>query len=90
MRTAIYARFSTDMQSAASADDQIRECKAYAERQGWTVVLVECDEAVRAGAFGQREGYASLLKAAEPRTLDVLLEITKLGKRGELNNERLP
>ena len=34
MRTAIFARYSTDSQSAQSIDDQIRICRAKAEREG--------------------------------------------------------
>ena len=36
MRTACYARFSSDQQRTTSADDQIRVCRDYAERQDWT------------------------------------------------------
>jgi len=36
MRVTIYARFSTDLQSAASIDDQVRVCRERIEREGWT------------------------------------------------------
>ena len=35
---AIYVRYSSDLQSSTSIQDQQRLCRAYAERQGWTVV----------------------------------------------------
>ncbi|HLW59606.1 MAG TPA: recombinase family protein [bacterium] len=38
MRAAIYARYSSENQRASSIEDQIRLCKAEAERRGWTVV----------------------------------------------------
>jgi len=38
LRCAIYARYSSDMQSENSIDDQIRVCRARAEREGWQVV----------------------------------------------------
>ena len=38
LRCAIYARFSSDRQSAVSIDDQIRKCREHARREGWTVL----------------------------------------------------
>lgn len=46
LRAAIYARYSTDMQSAASITDQIRICRRLAEERGWQVVEVFADEAI--------------------------------------------
>lgn len=57
VRCAIYARYSSDMQSRRSAEDQIRECREYAARQGWTVVIAERDEATNASAMAGRAGY---------------------------------
>ena len=37
-RVAFYVRYSSDQQRAASIEDQFRLCRAYAERQGWTIV----------------------------------------------------
>jgi site-specific DNA recombinase len=73
MQVAIYARFSSDMQSKRSCEDQIRECQQYAKRQGWVVVLIEHDDAKRAGALAARDGYGRLMKAAEQRAFDILL-----------------
>lgn len=70
------------MQSASSADDQIRDCREYAARQGWEVVGVEKDEAVRAGALAARDGYARVLQAAQTKSFDVLLveEISRFSR----------
>ena len=38
MTAVIYARYSTDSQREESIEDQIRECTAYAEKNGFTVV----------------------------------------------------
>lgn len=38
MRVAIYARMSTDKQSADSPADQVARCREYAEREAWQVV----------------------------------------------------
>jgi hypothetical protein len=40
VKVAIYARYSSDNQRDASIADQLRVCRAYAERQGWTI----CEE----------------------------------------------
>jgi DNA invertase Pin-like site-specific DNA recombinase len=37
MRVAVYARYSSDNQREASIEDQVRECRAFIERQGWTL-----------------------------------------------------
>ena len=38
VKVAIYARYSSDNQRDASIADQLRVCRAFAERQGWTIV----------------------------------------------------
>jgi site-specific DNA recombinase len=48
-RVALYARYSSDRQSKHSIDDQLRICRAHAERQGWTVVASFQDAARRRG-----------------------------------------
>jgi DNA invertase Pin-like site-specific DNA recombinase len=75
LRCAIYARFSSEMQSARSADDQIRECREFAAKQNppWTIVLVERDEAVRASDVAGRTGYQRVVVAARAREIDVVL-----------------
>ena len=44
----IYARYSTDSQREESIECQIRECTAYAEKNGFTVVKHYIDRAVSA------------------------------------------
>jgi site-specific DNA recombinase len=61
MRTVIYARYSTDLQSKSSIDDQIRECKRYAERRDLKVTGCFTDAAV-SGASMHREGLVSLMQ----------------------------
>lgn len=38
MRAVIYARYSLDSQREESIDGQLRECMAFAERQGISVI----------------------------------------------------
>ena len=37
-RVALYARYSSDNQRDASIEDQLRQCREHADREGWTVV----------------------------------------------------
>ena len=48
MTAVIYARYSSDNQREESIKGQIRECTAYAEKNGFTVVKHYIDRAVSA------------------------------------------
>jgi site-specific DNA recombinase len=63
-RIAIYARYSTDLQSPTSIEDQIQLCRAYADRQGWVVVATHHDAALSGFGVEQRPGYQQLVAAA--------------------------
>lgn len=74
MRCAIYARFSTDLQSATSTDDQARICRSRADALGLSVVGVYADQAVSgATPVGQRDAGARLLADALAGRFDVLI-----------------
>ena len=45
-RAVVYARYSTDLQSASSIEDQARICTALAERSGWQIVQHYADRAL--------------------------------------------
>ena len=38
MNCAIYARYSSEKQSASSIEDQVRKCREYAAKNGWAVL----------------------------------------------------
>ena len=42
MTAVIYARYSSDNQREESIEGQIRECTAYAEKNGITIVKTSC------------------------------------------------
>jgi DNA invertase Pin-like site-specific DNA recombinase len=65
-RAAIYARYSSDLQSPTSIADQLRLCRAYCERQGWAVVA-SFEDAALSGASTARPGYQRLMTAALPK-----------------------
>ena len=72
MKVAIYARYSSDNQRDASIADQLRVCRAYAERQGWTICEEYTDHAV-SGATLLRAGFQALMRDALNRRFDVVL-----------------
>lgn len=62
-RVAIYARYSSDKQNDASIEDQVRLCREFAEKEGWTVVEVYSDHAI-SGASMMRPGIQTLIQGA--------------------------
>ncbi|OYY91422.1 MAG: hypothetical protein B7Y45_03840 [Sphingomonas sp. 28-66-16] len=71
-RAAIYARFSTDMQNARSAEDQVRVCRERADRDGIDIVQVYSDLAI-SGTTHHRPGLNALLAAADARGFDLII-----------------
>jgi len=70
MRTAAYARYSSDLQREASLEDQLRNVRTYCYRQGWPDPASYSDAAI-SGARNDRPGYRQLL--ADIERFDVLL-----------------
>jgi site-specific DNA recombinase len=60
MRAAIYARFSSENQSASSIADQIEVCSRYIVKNGWATAATYSDAAM-SGASRFRPGYQQLL-----------------------------
>ena len=72
-RVAIYARYSSDLQSAASIDDQVRLCRERATALGYDVVEVFSDYAISASNLRTRPGMLALMEAARARDFDVVI-----------------
>jgi site-specific DNA recombinase len=72
VKVAIYARYSSDNQRDASIADQMRVCRAFAERQGWTTAQEYSDHAV-SGATLLRSGFQALMRDALGGRFDVVL-----------------
>ena len=72
MRAVIYARYSTDLQSACSIEDQLRLCRARIEAEGWSLVNTYTDYAI-SGASRLRPGYQKLLEDARAGTFDIVV-----------------
>ena len=71
-RVAIYARYSSDLQTDASIEDQIRICKQRAEREGWKVVEAYTDHGI-SGASLMRPGVQMLMQDAQNGKFDIIL-----------------
>jgi site-specific DNA recombinase len=72
MKAALYARYSTEKQSADSIEDQHRVCARLAERHGFTVIERFGDAAV-SGGTSERAGYQALLAAARAGRFKVIV-----------------
>ena len=72
MRAVTYARFSSDLQSAASIVDQERVCRQRAEREGWNIVEAFADHAI-SGSTMLRPGYQALLARLRKGDIDIVL-----------------
>lgn len=72
-RAVIYARYSTDLQNDQSVEDQIRLCKAHAERLGLNVVGELFDRAKSGASMFGRPGLARLMQKADADEFDVLV-----------------
>lgn len=72
MRIAIYARYSTDLQSLSSIEDQIRLCQERAEKDGDMVVNVYSDHAI-SGASLMRPGIQMLMQDAAANKFDIVI-----------------
>ena len=82
MRTVIYARYSSNLQSDASIEDQIEVCRRYAEQRGWTVSGTYEDRAI-SGASTARPGFQAMMADIGHRKFDVVLaeSLDRIGRR---------
>ena len=71
-RAVIYARYSSHNQRDASIEDQIRQCKAHVEHQGWRLTNTYTDRAI-SGASPLRPGYQKLLEDARSGLFEVVV-----------------
>ena len=82
MRAAIYARYSSDLQSDTSIEDQIEVCRRYARQPGWTVTNVYEDRAI-SGASTMRPGFLAMMEDVGNNRFDVVLaeSLDRIGRR---------
>ena len=73
MRTAVYARFSSELQQDRSIEDQIALCRGYADRNGLSIVAAFHDRARSGASILGRDGLVNLLDSARDGKFDVIL-----------------
>ena len=72
LRAVIYARYSSDLQSEASIEDQVRQCRKRIEGEGWQETDVYADHSI-SGASTLRPGYQKMLEDARGGAFDALV-----------------
>jgi site-specific DNA recombinase len=72
MRAVIYSRYSSDMQSDASIEDQVRLCRERIDREGWSFYGV-CEDRGVSGASPLRPGYQRPIADARAGAFDVVV-----------------
>src|SRR5262245_24603889 len=73
MRAAIYARYSSDLQSSASIEDQIRLCRERVEQADGTIVDIYADHAISGSSVRNRPGMQALLSDAKSGRFDCVI-----------------
>jgi site-specific DNA recombinase len=73
MRAAIYARFSTDLQSDRSVEDQVALCRSHAARLGLAVTDIFADRAASGASIHGRPDYQRLIGLALAGQYDAIL-----------------
>ena len=89
-QVAIYARYSSDKQRDASIDDQVRNCQAFAEREGWKgKPHIYADKAISGSIpLQDRPQGSTMLADAQEKQFDVLL-VDDLSRLSRENAEQL-
>ena len=75
LRSALYARYSSDRQRAASIEDQFRICREHAEREDWKIENMYRDAAISGASAMPRidvatpplVGYGALLSVGDAK-----------------------
>jgi len=78
MKAIIYARYSSDSQREESIEGQLRECKAYAEKNGITILTTYIDRALSAKTDNRPE-FQRMIKDSAKGLFDMVL-VWKLDK----------
>ncbi len=73
LRVAIYARYSSELQNAASIEDQIRICRERAVREGWQIIGIYEDAGVSGSNMILRPGVQRLLQDGRDGRFDIVL-----------------
>ena len=72
MKAVLYCRFSSDKQSDQSIDGQLRECIAFAEKNGMTIIENYIDRALSAKSDARPE-FQKMIKDSAKRLFDIVI-----------------
>ncbi|MBM3552362.1 MAG: recombinase family protein [Alphaproteobacteria bacterium] len=72
MRAVIYARYSSDLQSDSSIEDQVRLCREMVEGRNWREIQVYSDRAA-SGSNRFRPAYQEMITDARRGAFDVVV-----------------
>jgi len=72
MRAVIYARYSSDLQSSASIEDQIEVCRRFAKAQNWEVIDCYIDRA-QSGGSAFRPAFQKLIADLDSTQFEVVI-----------------
>ena len=72
MNAVIYARYSSDNQREESIEGQLRECTAFAEKSGFTVLQHYIDRAYSAKTDNRPE-FQRMIKDSNKKLFDVII-----------------
>ncbi|MBY6006703.1 recombinase family protein [Salipiger bermudensis] len=81
-RAAVYARYSSNLQSPTSIEDQVAMAKRFCDRQGWTMVNVFSDYE-KTGRNTRRPGFQAMKRAADNMEFDIVVveDIDRLNRK---------
>ena len=80
----LYARYSTEQQTEASIQDQLRRCRDYANERRWTVSGEFTDEGISGAAMGNRPGVLAALAAVKSGDVLLIADTTRLSRSQDL------
>ena len=73
MKAVIYARYSSDNQREESIEGQIRECKAFADRKGYTIVKTYADRAISGKRADNRPEFQRMISDSASGKFDTVI-----------------
>ena len=72
MKAVIYARYSSSSQREESIEGQVKECAAYAERNGYTVIGTYADRAI-SGTTDNRPQFQKMIADSKRKLFDFII-----------------
>lgn len=73
MNAVIYARYSSDSQRDESIEGQLRECKEYAEKKGYTIVNTYADRAISGKKADNRPQFMQMIADSKQCQFDTVI-----------------